>query len=112
MSYVLLVTSKSLGKEERTLGEKLMYSYFYSLSEGDALPSHILLLHEGVKLATEETSVIPLLQSLADKGVTIYSCGICLDYYNMTKQLKVGEIGNMYTNMEIMTQAQKVITLG
>jgi selenium metabolism protein YedF len=112
MNYVLLVTGKSMGKGDDTLGEKLMYSYFYSLSEGDTLPSHILFLNEGVKLTTEDTSVLSLLQKLAENGVTLYSCGICLDYYNLTEQLKVGEIGNMYSNMEIMAEAQKVITLG
>lgn len=112
MDYVLFVTSKALGKSEEILGEKLMHSYFYSLSEGDDLPSHILLLHEGVKLATEDNPVLPLLQKLAERGVTIYSCGICLDYYRVKDDLKVGEVGNMYSNMEIMAKAGKVITLG
>lgn len=111
MDYVLLVTSKALGKGEETLGEKLMHSYFYSLSEGDDLPSHILLLHEAVKLATEDAPVLPLLQKLAGRGVTIYACGICLDYYRVQDELKVGEVGNMYTNMEIMAEARNVITL-
>ncbi len=112
MDYILLVTSKELGKGDEILGEKLMYSYFYSLSEGDTLPSHILFLNQGVKLNTEDSPIISILQSLADKGVTIYTCGLCLDYYHLNDQVKVGEIGNMYLNMEIMAQTQKVITLG
>ena len=112
MDYVLLVTSKEFGMGDKILGEKLMYSYFYSLSEGDVLPSHILFLNEGVKLTTEETPTIPILQSLVDKGVTLYVCGLCLDYYNLNKEIKVGEIGNMYLNQEIMAQASKVITIG
>ncbi|RJE48197.1 MULTISPECIES: sulfurtransferase-like selenium metabolism protein YedF [unclassified Dehalobacter] len=112
MGYVLLVTSKGFGKGEEILGEKLMYSYLYSLSEGDYLPSHILFLHEGVKLVTEDAPVLNILKSLAEKGVNLYACGICLDFYNLKDQVKVGEIGNMYLNMDIMAQAEKVITLG
>jgi len=112
MGYVLLITSKGFGKGEEILGEKLMYSYLYSLSEGDHLPSHILFLHEGVKLVTADAPVLNILKTLVDKGVTIYACGICLDFYNLKDQVKVGEIGNMYLNMDIMAEAEKVITLG
>lgn len=112
MGYILLVTSKGFGKGEELLGEKLMHSYFYSLSEGDNLPTHILLLHEGVKLVTEDTPVLSILKKLSEKGVILYACGICLDYLNLKDQVKVGEIGNMYLNMDLMAQADKVITLG
>lgn len=112
MSYILLITSKGFGKGEELLGEKLMYSYLYSLSEGDDLPSHILFLHEGIKLVTEEGPVLNVLKTLAEKGVTLYACGICLDFYNLKDQLKVGEVGNMYLNMDLMAQADKVITIG
>jgi intracellular sulfur oxidation DsrE/DsrF family protein len=90
-----------------------MYSYFYSLNEGgDSLPSHILLLNEGVKLVTEDAPVLEQLKSLVKKGVTLYACGLCLDYYNLNSQVKAGEIGNMYTNQDILAKAQNVITLG
>lgn len=112
MSYVLLVTSKTLGKTDPILGEKLMFSYFYSLSEGDLFPSHILLLNEGVKLATEDTPFIPLFKHLIEKGVEVYACGLCLDYYQTKDELKVGEVGNMYLNQEIMANAGNVISLG
>ncbi|UWG98101.1 sulfurtransferase-like selenium metabolism protein YedF [Dehalobacter sp. DCM] len=112
MNYVLLISGKGFGKGEAVLGEKLMYSYLYSLSEGDNLPSHILFLNEGVKLVTEEAPVLHTLKTLVEKGVTLYACGICLDYYNLKDQVKVGEIGNMYLNMDLMAQADKVITIG
>lgn len=112
MDYVLLVTSKEIGKGDEILGQKLMHSYFFSLSEGDALPSHILFLNQGVKLVTEDTPIISILQSLADKGVSLLACGTCLDYYNLKNQLKVGEIGNMYMSRDIMASSPKVITIG
>lgn len=112
MDYVLLVTSKEIGKGDENLGQKLMYSYFFSLSEGEELPSNILFLNQGVKLVTEDTPIISIFQSLADKGVNLYACGTCLDYYNLNNELKVGTIGNMYLSRDIMAQAPKVITIG
>ncbi|KUO59468.1 MAG: SirA family protein [Gracilibacter sp. BRH_c7a] len=110
MDYVLLVTNKEFGKGDEILGQKLMDSYFYCLSEGDNLPSHILFLNQGIKLLTEDTPIISIFQSLADKGVSLYACGTCLDYYKL--KLKVGEIGNMYLTQDIIAKAPKVITIG
>lgn len=112
MDYVLVVTSQEIGKGDEDLGRKLMYSYIFSLSEGDALPSHILFLNQGVKLVTEDTPIISIFQNLADKGVSLFACGTCLDYYDLKNQLKLGEIGNMYLTRDIIAQASKVITLG
>ncbi|QNB48049.1 sulfurtransferase-like selenium metabolism protein YedF [Thermanaerosceptrum fracticalcis] len=110
--YVLLITSPGIGKGEEKLGKKLMTSYLHCLNEGEDLPSHILFLHEGVKLVVEETPVLTLLQSLAAKGVKILACGTCLDYFQIKDQVKVGEIGNMYGTRDILAWAGKVITIG
>ena len=110
--YVLLVTGRSLGKGDEALGEKLMGAYFYSLNESSCLPSHILFLNEGVKLAVEETPNLATLKELAAKGVEIYACGTCLDYYGIKDQLKIGQVGNMYMTRDILAQAGKVISLG
>lgn len=110
--YVLLVTSNKIGKGEEKLGIKLMDSYFYVLNEGEELPTHIVFMHEGVKLAVEDTPVLPSLRDLEAKGVKILSCGTCLDYYNIKDKLKVGKVGNMYGARDILAGAGKVINLG
>lgn len=110
--YVLLVTGKGLGKGDEALGEKLMGAFFYSLNESTHLPSHILFLHGGVKLAVEDSPTIAVLNELEAKGVQIYACGTCLDYYGFRDQLKAGKTGNMYMTRDILAQAGKVINLG
>ncbi|ACB86440.1 sulfurtransferase-like selenium metabolism protein YedF [Natranaerobius thermophilus] len=112
-NYILLITDESFGESDRELGKKLMSSYLYTLEEGDNehLPTHILLLNEGVKLATKEPTLSSL-RVLEEKGVEIMACGICVEYFDLEEDISVGQIGNMYLNMELMAQADKVITIG
>ena len=110
-NYVLLITSDTLGKGDEILGEKLLAAYLHTLTEGEQLPSHILLLNLGVKLAVEETAALESLKSLQDKGVDIYACGTCLDFYGIKDLLKIGKIGNMYLTRDVLAQAGKVISL-
>lgn len=109
---VLLVTSNRIGKGEEKLGAILMNSYFHVLNEGGELPSCIILMHEGVRLAVEETPVLALLRDFEAKGIQIFSCGTCLDYFNLKDKLKVGRVGNMYGTRDMLAGAGKVITLG
>lgn len=109
--YVLLVTSSSIGKGEEKLGQKLMAAYFHALNEGHDLPTHILLLHEGVKLAVEQTPLLANLQNLEEKGVKILACGTCLDYYGIKDKLQVGLVGNMFGTRDLLAQGEKVIQL-
>lgn len=38
-------------------------------------------------------------------------CGTCLNFYNLTDQLKIGTVSNMYEIVERMKLADKVITI-
>ncbi len=106
---VMVISKNVLGGGDDKLGTALMKSYLYALSESDNLPSHLLFLNGGVKLTIEDSECLESIQSLKDKGVTILSCGTCLDFYGIKSKLKVGEITNMYTIVEEMTSADNTI---
>lgn len=106
---VMVISKNVLGSGDDKLGTALMKSYLYALSESDSLPSHLLFLNGGVKLTIEDSECLESIQSLKDKGVTILSCGTCLDFYGIKSKLKVGEITNMYTIVEEMTSADNTI---
>ncbi|HDI3055257.1 sulfurtransferase-like selenium metabolism protein YedF [Clostridium botulinum] len=106
---VMVISKNVLGGGDDKLGTALMKSYLYALSESDSLPSHLLFLNGGVKLTIEDSECLESIQSLKDKGVTILSCGTCLDFYGIKSKLKVGEITNMYTIVEEMTSADNTI---
>lgn len=110
--FVLFVNSTGIGQGEEKLGEKLMTAFFQVLDEGQDLPTHILFIHEGVKLTVEDTPILAVLKNLGQKGVEILSCGTCLDYFNLKDQVKAGKVGNMYGIKDILTQADKIINLG
>ena len=50
-----------------------------------------------------------LKKALEAQGVTIMTCGTCLNYYGLTERLAVGSVSNMYTIAETLAGAGKVI---
>ncbi|CQR70008.1 SirA-like protein [Sporomusa ovata DSM 2662] len=109
-SQVYLITQDTLGHGSPELGAVLIKAFMTTLLEVKPLPATILLLNAGVKLAVQGSSVLDQLIILASRGVTILSCGTCLDYYQLKTKLAVGEITNMYTIIETITQ-NKTVTL-
>jgi selenium metabolism protein YedF len=89
-----------------------MKSYTYALTETAPLPKAILFLNSGVKLTSDGSLVLENIKKLEESGVEIVSCGTCLDFYHLKDKLMVGIIGNMYSIIEKMNSAGKVINIG
>ena len=106
----ILVTADVLGRGSEELGALLMKSYFYALSESDHIPVFVYLLNSGVKLACEGSAVLDSLEKLATMGVEIYSCGLCLDFFQLKDKLQVGGVTNMYAIVDkLMLNANVVL---
>ncbi len=110
-SLTILVASNLLGEGDDKLGEALMKVYINTLAETDSLPENLLFINGGVKLTCEGSDVVDSIKTMKDKGVNIFSCGACLDFYNLKEALLVGEIGNMYQIVEIMNNSGNTIKL-
>jgi len=110
-NLVIVITSDNLGTGDDGLGSTLMKSYLYALSVADTIPTELLFLNSGVKLAAAGSDVLESLLKLRERGVNIACCGICLDFYNLKDKLQVGEITNMYTIIEKMNGASNTIKL-
>ena len=106
---VVVLSSNKMGEGNEELGQILMKGFIFALTELDELPSTILLYNSGVKLSTEGSNSINDLKTLQAQGVEILSCGTCLNYYDLTEKLEVGEVTNMYFILEKMSQADKII---
>ncbi len=111
-STTLLVQTDLMGTGDEQLGRVLMKSFFYALAESDDLPRTVYFLNSGVKLTCQGSPVLERLERLQAAGVEIWSCGTCLDFYELKNQLAIGGISNMYSIVEGMQQADKTITLG
>ena len=110
-SIVIVITSDKLGQGEDALGKVLMKSYTYALTEVAPLPRTVIFINSGVRLAVEGSEVLENLRKLASMGVELICCGTCLDFYGLKEKLQVGIIGNMYSIIEKMHIASKVINI-
>lgn len=109
--FVIVITSDKLGVGEDNLGQLLMKTYTYTLTETKPYPKAVIFINSGVKLAVEGSEALENIQKLAELNIEIISCGTCLDYYDIKDKLKAGIIGNMYTIVEYMNNAAKVINI-
>ncbi|NLJ78519.1 MAG: sulfurtransferase-like selenium metabolism protein YedF [Tissierellia bacterium] len=105
-------TSDTMGKGSEELGEILIKSLFYTMTELTPYPSTVILYNGGVHLACEGSEVLDDLKHLEENGVEIISCGTCLDYFEIADKLRVGEVSNMYTIYEKLKESTKLVNIG
>lgn len=108
-SYLVVISSPTMGVGDDTLGKTLLKTFIYSLTEQDVLPSAVIFYNGGVPLVTEGSESLEDLQKLADYGVPIYACGTCLNYYGLTDKVAIGEVTNLYRILEMMRTASRIV---
>ena len=111
LDKTLFLKSDKVGEGE--LGGKLIVGFLKSMLELPKLPKRIICVNTAVYLTTADESmpIIEVLKQLEAKGVEIYSCGVCLEFYNVTDKLKVGKIGNAFGTIEMLFGGEGTITL-
>jgi len=108
---VILIGADTLGRGDDTLGGVLMRSFLHTLSEATPLPDTVVFINSGVKLVVSGSPVLEDLQALHNDGVQILACGTCLGHYGLKERVAVGEISNMYTIVETLLAAGKVLCI-
>lgn len=106
---IVYIASNCMGKGSDELGEVLMRNFIFTLAQCQEHPSTILFVNSGVKLTCTGSAVLEALQLLADAGVTICSCGLCLEFFSLQQHLQIGQISNMLETVEAMQQAGRII---
>lgn len=109
-NLVYVIPSDSMGQGSEELGWALLQTYVTTIAAVSPLPSHILLYNGGVKLVTTEGKALEALQNLEKKGVVIWCCGTCLEFFKLEKQRKAGTITNMYDIMATMASAGRLVS--
>lgn len=111
LDKTLFLKSHTVGEGE--LGAKLVVGFLKSTLELPKLPKRIICVNTAVYLTTadEDAPVTEILRALEAKGVEIYSCGVCLEFYGVDKALKVGKIGNAFGTIEMLFGGEGTITL-
>jgi len=108
---VVFITTDRLGTGDQRLGEILMKAFLNTLWDAELKPAKLLFLNDGVRLTTEGSEVLDSLRLLEEAGVEIFSCGTCLEYYQLKDELKVGLVTNMYDTVDSLLSAGKVIKI-
>jgi selenium metabolism protein YedF len=108
-NMVIVIASDKMGEGIDELGEVLIKGFIYTLTEMETLPKTIVFYNGGAKLTVEDAPTLEDLKLLEKEGVEILTCGTCLNYYHLEDKLRVGEVTNMYTILERLQKATKII---
>ncbi len=108
---LIQVTQNGMGTGSEELGLKLITNYFKLLDADGRTPKIIVFYNAGVKLICENSPALEALQNLSKKGVQLLACKTCLDYFDLSDQIKVGNVGSMPDIITLQADADKVINL-
>lgn len=108
---VVLISGNILGRGDDKLGALLMKNFIYTLTQVEGAVKSLIFMNGGVLLSTEGSEVLEQIRLLEESGVEVLSCGTCLDSFQLGDKLRVGIITNMYTIVERLSGAARVITL-
>jgi selenium metabolism protein YedF len=108
---IIFIASDEMGRGDSKLGQILMKNYIFTLIESETSPDAIYFVNNGVKLTVGGSDVIEPLADLANRGVDIASCGLCLEFFNVKETLAVGRISNMLELVNALEGAGNIIRL-
>jgi selenium metabolism protein YedF len=107
----MLISTDSFGHGPEELGKLLMKNFIITLLEVPSQADRIFLINRGVLLAVAGSEVLEPLTKLANTGVEIFACGVCLDYFSVRDRLAIGSVTNMYTIAEALTSPGSLIKI-
>lgn len=106
---VVVIAADHMGEGKEELGKVLIKGFIFALTQLEELPKTILFYNGGAKITAEGSESLEDLKTLEAQGVEIMTCGTCLDYYGLKEKLQVGTVTNMYSIVETMNNADKII---
>ena len=106
---LVALSANTMGSGDDKLGASLMKAFVFALTRQDQLPETILCYNSGAWLSCEGADTLQDLKALEAEGVTVLTCGTCLDFYKLKDKLAVGGVTNMYDIVERMENARTII---
>ena len=106
---LVVLSGSEMGTGDTKLGTALMKAFVFALTKQDQLPETIVCYNTGASLTCEGADTLEDLKLLESEGVTILTCGTCLDFYGLKEKLAVGGVTNMYDIVERMESASQII---
>lgn len=106
---LVILSANTMGTGDPKLGTSLMKAFVFALTRQNQLPETILCYNTGAYLTCEGADTLEDLKLLESEGVTVLTCGTCLEFYGLQEQLAVGDVTNMYDIVERMEGAKTII---
>ena len=106
---LVVLSGNVMGTGDAKLGTSLMKAFVFALTKQDQLPNTILCYNTGAYLTCEGADTLEDLKLMESEGVTVLTCGTCLDFYGLKEKLAVGGVTNMYDIVERMENAAQII---
>lgn len=106
---VVVIAADHMGEGNEELGKVLIKGFIFAVSQLEELPKAMLFYNGGAVLTCEGSGSLEDLKTLEAQGVEILTCGTCLDYYGLKEKLAVGSVTNMYSIVETMEGAGKIL---
>ena len=107
--FLVAVDTDIMGRGSDELGRTLMKGFLFAVGQLPVLPKTILFYNGGAHLTVEGSASLEDLKNMEAQGVEILTCGTCLNHYGLTDKLAVGGVTNMYTIVEKLAGAGKVV---
>lgn len=106
---VVVIGENRMGRGSDELGYILIRSFIHTVLSLDPLPATMIFFNTGVKLTVKDSDVLDDLKELEAKGVKFLVCGTCVNFFDITKDVAVGTISNMYDIAETMSKAGRIV---
>ena len=106
---LVVLSANVMGTGDPKLGASLMKAFVFALTKQDQLPDTVLCYNTGAYLTCEGADTLEDLKLLEAEGVTVLTCGTCLDFYGLKEKLAVGGVTNMYDIVERMEKAAQTV---
>jgi selenium metabolism protein YedF len=108
---VVLVNAEQMGRGDDGLGAKLLGNFLRTLAGADPKPDAIVFYNGAVKLLAPGSASLEALRQLDDAGVDLLACVTCLEFFDLTRAIAVGQVSNMREIVQRTLGAAKVVTV-
>ncbi|MEZ4491282.1 MAG: sulfurtransferase-like selenium metabolism protein YedF [Cyanobacteriota/Melainabacteria group bacterium] len=107
---VVFLGKNTFGEGDPDFSSSLLNVFLQTIYDSGHRPRAILMANSGVKLMARDCSVRPVLQQFEEAGCDVFACGLCVEFYGLKEDVPSEKITNMFSIVEYMMTADKVIS--
>jgi selenium metabolism protein YedF len=108
---VVLINAEQMGRGDDALGARLLGNFLRTLASVEGKPEAIVFYNAAVKLLAQGSASLDALKQLDEAGVELLACVTCLEHFQLTEKMAVGQVSNMREIAQRTMAASKVVTV-